>query len=286
VSEGTCSALSLAADEPLAGTAGRATAFLLLEVRGAWEREAVDGLAEQHAGSIREWLSATPRSKALFIRRPDRRGDEITAFVVRAAADSPTIRQFRLSGYDDLLDVDLDSDGGLVPGPVALVCGHGRRDACCARLGRPLYDALRDELGPDSLWLSSHQGGHRFAPNLLWLPEGLQFGRVAPAEAPALVRELQDGRLSLDRLRGRTTFPPEAQAAEIAVRATLGITGLSDVALVSAENGHVELGTPGGRVEVTVEAEEGPALPASCGAVPEPAKRYVVNIIDSRHGSG
>jgi hypothetical protein len=278
---GTCSALSLAADEPLAGTAGRAAAFLLLEVRGAWEREAVDGLAEQYAGPIRAWLKATPRSKALFIRRPDRRGDEITAFVVRAAADSPAIRQFRFSGYDDLLDLDLEGGGELVSGPIALACGHGRRDACCARLGRPLYDALRDELGPESLWLSSHQGGHRFAPNLLWLPEGLQFGRVEPAEAPTLVRELQEGRLPLDCLRGRTTFPPEAQAAEIAVRARSGLTGLGDVALVSGENGRMRLGTPIGEVEVTVEVEEGPTLPASCGAIPEPVERYVVSSIGS-----
>ena len=281
MSEGTCSALSLAADESLAGTAGRAAAYLLLEVRGAWEREAIDGLAEHHASPIRAWLAATPGSKALFVRRPDRRGGEIAALVVRAAADPPTIRQFRLETYDDLLDIDLDGGGDLVSGPIALVCGHGRRDACCARLGRPLYDALCDELGPESLWLSSHQGGHRFAPNLLWLPDGLQFGRLVPAAAPALVRELRDGRLPLDCLRGRTTFPPEAQAAEIAVRARSRVTGLGDVVLVSAESGHVRLSTPAGEVDVAVDVQEGPTLPASCGATPEPVERYVVSSIGS-----
>jgi hypothetical protein len=281
VSEGTCSALSLAAGEPLAGTASRADVFLLLEVRGAWERDVLDGLAERHAAAIRAWLDVTPRSKVLFIRRPDRRGHDIAAFVVRAAAATPAIRRFRLSGHDDLLDVDFDEGGVPMPGPLVLVCGHGRRDACCARLGRPLYDALRDEFDPESLWLSSHQGGHRFAPNLLWLPDGLAFGRVELARAPALVHELRGDRLPLDCLRGRTTFPPEAQAAEIAVRAADGVTGLRDVELVSTEDGRVRLTTPAGEVEAVVEVQRGPTLPASCGAAPEAVDGYVVASIGS-----
>jgi hypothetical protein len=276
VSDETCAALSAAAGEPLPGTAGRADAFLLLEVRGAWEREALDGLPKRPAAAIRAWLDATPRSKALVIRRPDRRDGEIAAFVVRAGTDPPTIRRFRLAGYGDLLGADLDAGGELVVGPLALVCGHGRRDACCARLGRPLYDALREELGPESLWLSSHLGGHRFAPNLLWLPDGLLFGRV---ESAGLVRELRGNRLPLARLRGRTTFPPEAQAVEIAVRARSGLTGLRDIELVSAENGRVRLATPTGEVEARVDVESGPALPPSCGATPERADRYIVTSI-------
>lgn len=279
MSEGTCSALSAAADESLAGTAGRADAFLLLEVRGAWERDALDGLAERPAAVIRTWLEATPRSKALLIRRPGRRGAEIAAFVVQTVGNPATIRRFRLSGYGDLLDADVGADGELVAGPLALVCGHGRRDACCARLGRPLYDALQEELDPESLWLSSHQGGHRFAPNLLWLPDGLLFGRVAPGAARALVRELGHGRLPIECLRGRTTFPPEAQAAEIAVRARKGVTGLRDIGLVSAQNGLVRLATPAGEVEVTVEIEGGPTVPGSCGATPEQVDRYAVGSI-------
>ena len=267
----TCAALS--AGEPLAGTAGRTDAFLLLEVRGAWERDALDGLDERPAAAIRAWLDATPRSKALLIRRPDRLGDELAAFVVRA--DALTARRFRLAAYDDLAGLDLSGGGEPVDRPLALVCGHGRRDACCARLGRPLYDALRDKLDPESLWLSSHVGGHRFAPNLLWLPAGLLFGRVEPGQAAELVDELRASRLPIECLRGRTTWPPEAQAAEIAIRAS----GAHEVELVSVERGRIRLATPTGEVEVTVEIETGQALPRSCGAEPESADRYVVTTI-------
>ena len=249
MTESTCAALSAAAGEPLPGTAGRADTFLLLEVRGAWERDALDGLAEQPASAIRTWLEATPCSKVLFIRRPGRHAKGLAAFVVRAAAAPPSITRFHFNDHDDLLDVDLDNGGELVSDPLVLVCGHGRRDACCARLGRPLYEALRDDFGPELLWFSSHQGGHRFAPNVLWLPDGLLFGRVEPDEAATLVGELRAGRLPVARLRGRTTFPPEAQAAEIAVRAALGVTGLPDVRLVLLEGGR-GAGRPDGAGEL------------------------------------
>ena len=166
-------------------------------------------------------------------------------------------------------------------GPLALVCGHGRRDACCARLGRPVYDALRDELDSEWLWLSSHVGGHRFAPNLLWLPEGLLFGRVEPSQAGALVEELRGGRLPTEHLRGRTTWPPEAQAAEIAVRAALGVEGLRDINFVSLEDGRVRLALPSGLVEATVGVQDGPTVPASCGEKPKQVERQVVTNIDA-----
>src|SRR5258707_15360291 len=124
-------------------------------------------------------------------------------------------------------------------------------------------------------------GRHRFAPNLLWLPAGLLFGRLEPTGAVELVRELRSDRLPLQCFRGRSTFPPEAQMAEVAVRSRSGITGLREVALVSAANGRVRLATPHGEVEATVEARLGPTIPASCGATPEPVEGYVVARIDA-----
>ncbi len=69
---------------------------------------------------------------------------------------------------------------------LVLVCGHGSRDACCARLGTAVYGALDSRFLDVELWLSSHQGGHRFAANVLVLPTGIQLGRVDPENAVAL----------------------------------------------------------------------------------------------------
>ena len=275
----TCSAASAAADEPLAGTAPRVDTFLLVEVRGVWERDAIDAFPEDVATRVRTWLDATAQSRLLLIRRPDRREGDLVVFVVRAVESPPSIHRFALRGLDDLLELELEAGGEPVDDPLVLVCGHGRRDACCARLGVSLFEALQDQLGPASLWLSSHQGGHRFAPNLLWLPEGLSLGRVHSSDAPSVVAGLRAGRLPLENLRGFVTYSAEAQAAEIAVRERFCLGQLGDVSLVASEGGRVRLATSAGVVDVEVVTEPGPPLPASCGAEPEPGRRHVVSRI-------
>jgi hypothetical protein len=78
----------------------------------------------------------------------------------------------------------------------------------------------------------SHLGGHRFAANVLVLPDGLCFGRLDARSAVVLVAELEAGRLPLDNLRGRTALESQQQAAEILVRRELGLKQLDDLRLV------------------------------------------------------
>ena len=98
--------------------------------------------------------------------------------------------------------------GDDVAGPIVLVCAHGRRDACCARLGLPLFDALNAQLLPTHLWQSSHLGGHRFAPNVVVLPYGIQLGRIPLERAADVVDLVTAGRIPLDLYRGRTIYAP------------------------------------------------------------------------------
>jgi hypothetical protein len=109
-----------------------------------------------------------------------------------------------------------------------LVCTNGARDPCCAIRGPAVAQAL-DRVRPGQVYECSHLGGHRFAANLLVLPEGLVFGRLDARAALALVDELDEGRLPLDHLRGRSAYDPERQAAEILVRGRLGVTRLDDL---------------------------------------------------------
>jgi hypothetical protein len=108
------------------------------------------------------------------------------------------------------------------------VCTNGARDPCCAIRGPAVAQALEREL-PSRVYECSHLGGHRFAANVLVLPDGLCFGRLDARSAVGLAAELESGRLPLDHLRGRTALEPEAQAAEILVRRELGLTRLDDV---------------------------------------------------------
>jgi hypothetical protein len=112
-----------------------------------------------------------------------------------------------------------------------LVCTNGARDPCCAIRG-PAVARVLDRVRPGQVYECSHLGGHRFAANLLVLPEGLCFGQLDARAAHALADELEAGRLPLDHLRGRTVYEPEQQAAEILLRRELELKGIDDLALV------------------------------------------------------
>ena len=71
--------------------------------------------------------------------------------------------------------------------PQYFVCTNGQRDLCCARFGLPTYAALRERVG-ERVWQTTHVGGHRFAPNVLTLPQAALYGRVQPADVDAVPR--------------------------------------------------------------------------------------------------
>jgi hypothetical protein len=180
-----CAELSLALEEPLAGTAPVAARWELVEREKPWGRD--HGLVAEGA-------------KVLLVRKLNR-----------------------------------DQVPGHGPGPVSgrryLVCTNGARDPCCAIRGPAVTQAL-DRVQPGQVYECSHLGGHRFAANLLVLPDGLCFGRLDARAAIGLANELEAGHLPLEHLRGRTAYEPEQQAAEILLRRELGLTGLGELALV------------------------------------------------------
>lgn len=268
-----CADLSRSAGESLFGTATTATSWLLVEVPGTWPRDvsAGDALPPRARSAVDAWLEGTPGSRLLFVRRPGRAGAPSVAFVVRADERSSEVRRLELASPEELASVELASAGDLVEDPLVLVCGHGVRDACCALRGGAVFSALAPTLPEASLWISSHQGGHRFAANVLVLPAGLQFGRVEPEEAPGVVSRALAGAIELDRYRGRTCFAPAAQAAERAVREAAVLDRVDDLRLVGIEGDVVRFVTRGGTEHTAiVETREGPTVPASCGAVAEP----------------
>ena len=280
---GRCSDASRAAGEPLAGTAVNAVHWLLVEVPGSWPRDVSDAgtLPTAAYDAVSGWLAGTPRSRALFVRRPGRPASRPLVFVVRADEASTEVRRVELESRDGLAAVDFDTDGERVETQLVLVCGHGSRDQCCALRGTSVFTVLSSELGlgDEELWLSSHQGGHRFAGNVLVLPSGIQLGRVDPDEASSLTARALAGHIALDRFRGRTCYEPRAQVADHALRVELGIDGLAELRLLGVEGTTVRFRTADGVEHAAVVDEaEGPTVPASCGADPEPQKAFSVRI--------
>ena len=276
-----CADLSELAGEPLGATATTAENWLLVEVPGTWQRDVADGagLPDAAAHTVRAWLDATPSSRLLFLRRPGRtRIGAGLAFVVHAGETEAGVRRFELESPAELADVDFARGGKQTSSPLVLVCGHGARDACCALRGTAVYGALADEFDEDQLWLSSHQGGHRFAANVLVLPAGVHLGRLVPSESADVVGRALAGRIELTRYRGRSIYPARVQAAELAVRRELGLDAIGDLELVD-DGETVRFRRPGGQEHAAiVEERVGPSVPASCGAEPEPQMGFSARV--------
>jgi len=282
VSSPRCADLSRAAGEPLAATATTAERWLLVEVPGTWPRDVSDegALPEGAQEAVSTWLAGTPGSRLQFVRRPGRSGARTVVFVVRAEETVAEMRRIELADHADLAHVDFETDGDLTEMRLVLVCGHGTRDACCARDGTAVFGALAETLRGEDLWISSHQGGHRFAANVLVLPAGLQFGRVEADEAPSLVARALEGTIELGRYRGRTCYPQAVQAAERAVREAAKLEGVTDLRLAGTDGPLVHFRAQDGTEFVAVVEEiEGPTTPASCGADPEPQKVFRARIV-------
>jgi hypothetical protein len=228
-----CADLSRENDEPLAATASRIDNWFLVEYRGLWARDALtgSGLSDQVKQHLLDQVRSVSHGRLLFVRRPDRRGrPELAAFTATSRPGQTTVTRTEFEAYEDLRGLDLIA-GTPVEHPLFLVCTHGKHDPCCARFGRPLYEALRDELAPDWVWQVSHIGGDRFAGNLVCLPEGLYYGRVDRETAGPVLDEHLARRILIPSYRGRSIYTFAVQAAERVVRERTGLVGIDDVTL-------------------------------------------------------
>lgn len=231
-----CTLRSATAGEPLAGTASTVRRWLLVEHAGPWGRDGlVDARLPEGLGLA---LRATARRtgvRVLLIRRPGRAlGSSGTAcFGVDTAEAWIGARTLeRIDGAPELDVADRRAFPSAVRGPVVVVCTHGRRDVCCAERGRPLAAAVALE-HPETVWESTHVGGDRFAGNLIAFPHGLVFGRVEPERGVEIVSAYAQGRIVLDRYRGRTSHAMPAQAAEVALRTHMSLDRIDDVTLLA-----------------------------------------------------
>ncbi|MEV0636467.1 sucrase ferredoxin [Streptomyces sp. NPDC050619] len=301
----TCSTVSGYLDEPISGTAATATTWLLLEQPGPWGAKA---LTSSHLdpvlGRALEAAAKGTGVRVALIRRPGRHADSGTPAVrqVYAAHTVPGNAWLRTATTCDphrLLDLDLaalgrgdhntfDSalDGRPHAGdPLALVCTNGKRDRCCALLGRPLAAELAAS-GVGGIWEVTHLGGHRFSPTLLVLPYGYAYGRAEAHAVKEILHSVRDGRIVVEGCRGNSAWERPGQAAELAVRTAAGEYAADALAVVRTQ------GAPP-RWEVTVAHTDGrrwrvvvaqgdsvPPRPESCGVsvLGSPARMDVVEV--------
>jgi hypothetical protein len=305
----TCSTVSRELDEPISGTAATARTWLLLEQPGPWGAKA---LTSSHLDpALGRALAAAAEGTGVriaLIRRPGRHADRGTPPVrqVYAAHTVPGnvwLHGATTSDPGQLLDLDFTALGmgdhhtfgtalGGRPhtgGPLALVCTNGKRDRCCALLGRPLAAELASS-GVTGAWEVTHLGGHRFSPTVLILPYGYAYGRAQAHAVKEVLQGIQDGRVVVDGCRGSSAWGRPGQAAELAVRRAAGEFAVDALSVVRTDGA-----AP--RWEVTVAHTDGrhwrisvaqgaslPPRPESCGAsvLGSPARMDVVAVRELR----
>lgn len=283
-----CAATSAADDETVLGTAPDDERWLLVEHPGPWGPKAVrDSGLPADVVALLDGLSGV---RVQLVRRPDRGGRVAEGTRVVAAVREPGGFAVTSTVLPDLGAVaDLDPGvlaSGRVPGgrpttePLWLVCTHGRRDVCCAELGRPVVRALADRW-PGSTWETTHLGGHRFAGTLLALPSGVALGRLDAARAVAACAELEAGRVPAGGLvRGDAGLSPRAQGALDAVRRATARPEVAGVRVVGEDGDRVEVATAGGgRWRCVVTVRRSAPRRASCGDAP-PKPVDVVQVED------
>ena len=291
----SCAQASLDVGEPLFATAiANTDLWLLLEHDGQWAPNVLDspGLPARTRAWLEAFLADHPTARPQLIRREVPSAGRKRFFFVHGGDPAPTAWAF---DFDDPAELEALDIHALVTEPLAspehrhdrplfLVCTHGKRDACCARLGPAIYRAL-DAEWDDEVWQTSHIGGHRFAATMVCLPWGHCFGRLDPATASRIAQGY-DGRRITDLLyyRGRTSWSRPVQAAEYYLRQELGVYGIDALhysrgEMVDTDRWRVSFfaRSSGETHELTVTRRLGPDLaPGSCGGRLEPVVRFAL----------
>lgn len=270
-----CSDQSLARDDPMYGTASAGHTWVLLELPGAWGHSAFfnsPGAIDPGLGRAIARRVEAAGMRIAAIRRPGRRSatKRWRWFIAQSDLGNEALYHGEVSDPRGYLDLALDgSDGNLSPDPLVAVCAHGKHDQCCAVRGRSATAAIAVRY-PELTWECSHLGGDRFAATMLILPEGLCYGRVDSTDSAELVRLYLDGRLDNRFLRGRTSLPHAAQAAQYFAREVLSedrIDALFPQFVEHKEHRiHVVLSTESGPLEVVLAEKMSEPLFSMCRA--------------------
>jgi hypothetical protein len=213
-----------------------------------------------------------------MIRRGPRRAvlERRSCFLADTGRDGPWLERYELRDPAEVLGLDLGgAESARTAERLYAVCTHGRRDACCARRGRPLARALK-AARPEETWEIGHIGGHRFAATFLAFPHGLCFGRVPAARGREIVAAYEAGEIALEFLRGRAGDPPVVQAADVLLRRRLGLRGIDELVVEGVDGDAVSVRTPAGPLRAVVDRREAPPRPIACGDAPEAVPAFAL----------
>lgn len=270
-----CAESARSRGDPMAGTAPRGFAWVLIEHRGGWPINGFDGLdLEPQTKALVFSAAQAARARIVLIRRHGRRSHEGPSRWAVLHHENSGCRQ-RWGTWvrdEDLAEIAtaLRATGELGHPPVILVCAHGQHDACCAVRGRPVGRAL-SERWPELVWECTHVGGDRFAANVVVVPDGVYYGGLDAGSALTTLDEHLADRVHAEHLRGYTDLLPPQQAAVAAALGRFGPAGRNDYTVTETvrHGDHWRILLTGrpphpGRVDVELKARRQPPCQLTC----------------------
>ncbi len=210
------------------GTSPQVDYWILLEYSPRWSSHAIED--NSFPDAIQNWLNAAVltleskgfRPRVQFIRQTLGVNQDYHAFF----SAKGNLIEFTFRTYNALLDLnppEFDMSHpqlNRIEGVRYFVCTNGTRDLCCAKFGILTWKAL-NQISDGRAWQCSHLGGHRFAPNVLVLPNARMYGRVHTEDVESFFESVEQGKIALNHLRGRTAFTPAGQACEALVQSVV-----------------------------------------------------------------
>ncbi|SEA01470.1 hypothetical protein SAMN02910418_00706 [Bowdeniella nasicola] len=303
-----CSMGSAGIDEIAAGTAARATCWVMLEQPGAWGRKAVtQSDLDPELGARIDALVSSVGGRFGLIREPNKRvsesDDKRVLLIAGGLSGEPWLVRGTVTDPAKLERLTPEALTSPTPDAVlalfyrfvvsreavALVCTNGTRDLCCALEGRPVAIEAAQQRG-GLVFETSHTGGHRFAPTGVLLPSGFTFARASAERVVAAIDAGSMGIIAPDlndtwHNRGMSALPPEQQVALATVQEQLGVARLTgwQLTTLSAEADRWQIRVrredTDELVEVIRDTAAGETRPLSCGAEAKLLARWRATII-------
>ena len=87
-----------------------------------------------------------------------------------------------------------------------MICTHGAGDTCCASIGYPIYEKIlsSQQSGKINAFQVSHIGGHRFAPNIIDMPDGRNWVKISKDSIDAFIEKQNPMNSFKENYRGWT----------------------------------------------------------------------------------
>lgn len=263
-----CVDLSIAADEPMAGSTTECAGiiFLTLDKRHWGVSPLRSPRLPPIFARLRERLAREQNLDVKFIHKRRADGRIFDAIITPELKMIQGVPAAALESVLLLARTEENTDFQATPlsGHHLFVCTHGQRERCCARYGYPVYRQLRriaaaDDAGNPRVWEASHLGGDRFAASALTFPTGNAYGRLHVIPMAAFWDCMNKGSIYGPAYRGNIFLEPVQQVMIAYLHGTCAaITASISVSLRDMEthrrtaHAHAEIITDSGDTQTVV----------------------------------